>query len=40
MKPMLPTGMVIEGIECEGLEKVIVGNNKDKFFQVGVQLPP
>ena len=40
MKPMLPTGMVIEGVEFEELERVIVGNDKEKFFQVGVQLPP
>jgi len=36
---MLPKGMVIEGAECEELERVIVGNDKEKFFQVRVQLP-
>ena len=36
---MLPKGMVIEGAECEELEGVIVGNDKEKFFQVRVQLP-
>ena len=37
---MLHRGMVIEGVEFEELERVIVGNDKEKFFQVGVQLPP
>ena len=38
--PMLPRGMVIEGAECEELERVMVGNDKKNFFQVEVQLPP
>ena len=29
-----------EGVECEELEKIIIDNDEEKFFQVGVQLPP
>ena len=25
---------------CEELEKVIIGSDEDKYFQVGTQLPP
>ena len=27
------------GAKCEKLERVVIGNNEEKFFQVGVQLP-
>ena len=29
-----------EGVKCEDLEKVTVGDDQEKFFQVGSQLPP
>ena len=29
-----------EGAKCEDLEKVTVGDDQEKFFQVGSQLPP
>ena len=29
-----------EGEKCEDLEKIIVGDDPEKFFQVGSQLPP
>ena len=29
-----------EETKCEDLEKVIVGDDLEKFFQVGSQLPP
>ena len=29
-----------EGVKCEELEKIIIDNDEEKFFQVGVQLPP
>ena len=38
--PMLSTDMVIEGTKCEDLEKVIIGDDEKKFFQVEVRLPP
>ena len=31
---------MVEGAKCKQLEKVIIGNDEEKFFQVGVQLPP
>jgi len=34
--PMLPMGMVMEGAECEGLERVIVADDEEKFFRVEV----
>ena len=34
------TDVVIERAKCEELEKVIIGDDKEKFFQVSVQLPP
>ena len=30
----------IEEAKCEDLEKVVVGDNPEKFFQVGSQRPP
>ena len=29
-----------EGVKCEQLERVVISNNEEKFFQVEVQLPP
>lgn len=37
---MLSTDTVESEVECEQLERVTVGNDKEKFFQVSVQLPP
>ena len=31
---------MLEGASCEEIEKVVIGNNKEKFFQVGDQLHP
>ena len=36
---MLSTEVVLEGAKCEQLEKVVIGDDEEKFFQVGVQLP-
>ena len=36
---MLFTEAVAEVVKCEQLEKVVIGDNKEKFFQVKVQLP-
>ena len=32
-------GAVAGGAKCEWLEKVFIGSDEEKFFQVGVQLP-
>ena len=37
--PVLSTYVVIEGAKCEELEKVIVGDDKEKIFKVEVRLP-
>ena len=37
---MWSTDVMVEEARCEELEKVIVDDDKGKFFQVGVQLPP
>ena len=31
---------MVEGAKCEQLEKVVIDDDKEKFFQLGVQLPP
>ena len=36
----MPNNGSTEEAKCEDLEKVIVGNDPEKFFQVGSQLPP
>ena len=38
--PIPSMNVVMEGAKCEELEKVIIGDDKEKFFQVGAQLPP
>ena len=38
--PKLSLGAVAERAKCEQLEKIVIGNDEEKFFQVGVQLPP
>ena len=37
---MLPTNIVVEGEKCKQLDKIVIGDDEEKFFQVGVQLPP
>ena len=37
---MLFIGAVAEEAMCEQLEKVIIGGDEEKFFQVEVQFPP
>jgi len=31
---------LVEEAKCEDLEKIVVGDDLEKFFQVGAQLPP
>ena len=31
--------VVVEGVKCEELEKIVIDDEEEKFFQVGVQLP-
>ena len=38
--PELSPGAVVEGAKFEQLEKIVIGNDEEKFFQVIVQLPP
>ena len=40
MIPVLPIEEIVEGAKCEDLEKIVVGDDPEKFFQVGAQLPP
>ena len=35
-----PINEPAEDTKCEDLEKVVVGDDPEKFFQIGVQLPP
>ena len=37
---MLPVNGSTEEAKCENLEKIVVGDDPEKFFQVGAQLPP
>ena len=37
---MLPVDRQADKAKCEDLEKFSIGNDPEKFFQVGVQLPP
>ncbi|XP_075655203.1 uncharacterized protein LOC142625428 [Castanea sativa] len=39
-KIVISSDVVVEGAKCEELEEIAIGEDKDKFFQVGVQLPP
>ena len=32
--------VVLERVSCEELEKVVISDDNDKFFQVKAQLPP
>ena len=37
---MLPVNRSVEEAKCEDLETVVVGDDQEKFFQIGAQLPP
>ena len=37
---MLSVNGPAEEVKCEDLEKIVVGDDPEKFFQVGAQLPP
>ena len=37
---VLSTDMIIERAKCEEIESFFIDDNEEKFFQVGVQLPP
>ena len=37
---MLFAEIKAERVKCEQLERVIIGNDEEKLFQVEVQLPP
>ena len=37
---MLSTDALSKGVKCEELEKIVINNDLEKFFQVGAQLPP
>ena len=40
MTPVLPIEETVEEAKCEDLEKIFVGDDLKKFFQVRVQLRP
>ena len=37
---MIPDNGPAEEVKCEDLEKAVIGDDPEKFFQVGAQLPP
>ena len=37
---MSPLDTAAEGAKCKDLEKVVIGGDSEKFFQIGAQLPP
>ena len=37
---MPPLEIAAEEAKCEDLERVVVGGDAEKFFQVGARLPP
>ena len=37
---MLSMGAMVKGAKCEQLERVVIGNEEEKFFQGGARLPP
>ena len=39
MDTVSPLDIVFEEAKCENLEKVVIGDTSEKFFQVGAQLP-
>ena len=36
----MPGNELVEKVKCEDLEKVVIGIDPEKFFQVGSELPP
>ena len=36
---MLPVNGLVDEAKCEDLETIVVGDDPEKFFQVGAQLP-
>ena len=38
-KVVMSSDTMTEGAKCEDLEKIIIDNDDEKYFQVGVQLP-
>ena len=36
----MPINGLVEEAKCEDLETIIVGDDLEKFFQIGAQLPP
>ena len=36
----MPDNRLVEEAKCKDLERVVVGDNSEKFFQVRAQLPP
>ena len=32
-------GAMVKGAKCEQLERVVIGNDEEKFFQGGARLP-
>ena len=36
---MLPLEEIVEGAICEDLEKIVVDDDLERFFQIGTQLP-
>ena len=39
MSPVVDTDVPANGVECEDLERVVVADDAEKFFQVGAKLP-
>ena len=37
---MSPPDTTVDEEKCEDLEKVVIGDTPEKFFQVGAKLPP
>ena len=37
---MSPLDTAVEGAKCKDLEKVVIGGDLEKFFQIGAHLPP
>ena len=37
---MLSTDALSKGVKCEKLEKIVINDDLEKFFQVRAQLPP
>ena len=37
---MLSVNGLVEEVKCEDLEKIVMGDDPEKLFQVGAQLPP